>query len=445
MPEKKTKRPVGSRKALSTDLLIIGGGAAGTAAAFAARNTDPSMRIVMISDEKWTQYSAPALPDYLSGELTRDKLMVRTKEDYENAGIVLYGGDPVEEVDAAKHRAATKGGMVFEWKKLIFAIGSFPIRLRKMQGTDLPGNFVNKTIDDIDAILAYGGKRAVVVGSGAIGLEGSMALKARGFEDVVMVEALDWLSPKSLDRETSDELTHALEGFGVRVLTGEAVQGVLGKEKVEGVVTSKREIPCDLILWGIGMRQDTALAVKSGVELGELGGIRVDEHMQTNLPDVYACGDCIESFDRLSKKPAAHLFWEPAQRSGMVAGENCAGMDTEYNGSVAVFLTHKGGLAIVGFGKTEADIAADRRHVITDRRGKVYRRLLFEDGVLVGAQMVNTIRDADLMLDYLQRNAVRREGSQSMVRPLSEEELSRMTVTDCIRRFRNERRTQLKY
>ena len=441
MPEKETK----AKRSIRRDLLIIGGGSAGTAAAFAAKKADPKLKVTILTNEHWTEYSAPALPDYLSGELGREKLMVRTKKDYEEAGIELVTGNPVTEVDAAKKRAVTENGKIYSWKDLIFATGSFPIQLKKMQGTQLPGNFVTKTIDDIDAILAYGGKTAVVGGSGAIGLEGSMALKARGFARVVMVEALEWLSPRSLDRETSDELIRALESFGVEVLTGEAVQGVLGETKVEGVVTSKRTIPCDLILWGIGMRAETTLAEKTGVELGELKGIRVDRHMRTNLPHVYACGDCVESFDRLGGKPAMHLFWEPAQRGGNVAGENCAGLDSEYNGSTAVFLTHKGGLAIVAFGKTESEIEEESRTVITDRKGKQYRRLLFEDGVLKGAQMVNTIRDADLLLDYLQKNAVKREGVCSLVKPIPKEELSSMTVSGCIRCLRNERRAQLKY
>lgn len=424
------------------DLLIIGNGAAGNSAAFAARKAAPEMSIMIFGKENYTEYSAPALPDYLSGELTREKLMVRNPEDYQENDIELHLNDPVDRIDTGGKKVITVSGKEFTYDKLIIATGSFPIQLRRMEGTGLPGNFVTKTIDDIEAILSYGGKSAVIVGSGAIGLEGSMALKARGYEKVTMVEALEWLSMKSLDKETSDELASALESFGVEVLQGESVQGVTGTDKIEGVITSKRTIPCDIILWGIGMRADTELAKSSGIQLGELGGIQVDDHMRTNVTDVYACGDCVESIDKLSGKSAMHLFWEPAQRGGAIAGENAAGGDKAYNGSTAIFLTHKGGLSITAYGKTETSLSGQSNKVLVERKGKAYRRLLFEDGMLVGAQMVNTMADNDLLLDYIERNAVNRENTFSTCKPI--DNLDELTVRDVIIYLRKERRAVLK-
>ncbi|MBQ7175363.1 MAG: NAD(P)/FAD-dependent oxidoreductase [Lachnospiraceae bacterium] len=420
------------------DLLIIGSGAAGTSAAFAARRADPGLSVLIIGKENRTEYSAPALPDYLSGELELDKVMVRTKEDYDREGIRLHLNDTVARIDPKKRVVKTESGKSFRYENLILATGSLPIQLRRMKGTDLPGNFVMKTVGDIDAMIAYGGKNAVVVGSGAIGLEGSMALKARGYKKVTMVEALDWLSPKSLDKAMSDELTANLNAFGIEVLAGEAVEGVIGETKVEGVVTSRRTIPCDIILWGIGMRPDVELAKTTGIELGELGAVRVDDRMRTNVPHIYACGDCIESVDKLSGKPAVHLFWEPAQRGGTVAGLNCAGLDKAWGGSVAVFLTHKGGLSIVGFGKTEAELDPLKGLVLEERKGKVYRRLHFEDGLLCGVQMINTLDDVDLLFDVITKNALERDRKCRLVK--KPEHLDEMTITDVIYWLRKERR-----
>ena len=424
------------------DLLVIGNGAAGACAAFAAREVDPDIKITIFGKETYAEYSAPALPDYLSGELTKSKLMVRTEQEYKDKNIELVLDDEVVKINSKSKKVLLKSGTEYSYNNLILATGSFPIQLRRMKGTGLPGNFVTKTIDDIDAILAYKGKRAVVVGSGAIGLEGSMALKARGYKDVTMVEALDWLSPKSLDKKTSDELTKALNGFGVEVLAGEGVQGVTGRKKVTGVITSKRKIPCDLILWGIGMRADTELAKNSGIELGELGGVKVDDHMRTNIPNIYACGDCVESVDKLSGKPAMHLFWEPAQRGGTIAGQNAAGLDKAYNGSIAIFLTHKGGLSICCFGKTELALEGENTKIIEEKKGKAFRRLLFEDGMLVGAQMVNTMADHDMLLDYISRTAVIRDNTYQVNKPI--EGLDGMTVRDVIKYLRKERRAVLK-
>lgn len=424
-----------------TDVLVIGSGAAGNCAAFAARRADPALRVTILGREGRAEYSAPALPDYLSGELPAKKLMVRAPEEYASENIQALLEEAVTEVRPEEKTVRTASGGVYSYEKLIFATGSVPIRLRKMEGTGLPGNFVMKTMDDVEAMAAYPGKRAVVVGSGAIGLEGSMALKARGYESVTMVEALEWLSPKSLDVETSDKLTEALNGFGVEVLTGEAVEGVLGEERVTGVKTSRRTIPCDLILWGIGMRPEVALAKACGVETGPLGGIRVDSHMRTNLPDVYACGDCVESADRLSGEPALHLFWEPAQRGGTVAGENCAGLDKRFDGSTAIFLTHKGGLSVTAFGKTR-EALGDRGLVLEENRAGRYRRLLFEDGKLAGAQMVNTMEDVDLLLNELQRNAVIRENAWDLRKPVPG--LEEMSVLSYLDHLKRERRVMVK-
>ena len=432
------------------DLLIIGNGAAAGSAAFAAREENPAMSILVIGKETYPEYSAPALPDYLSGELPLDKVLVRRLEEYKAAKIQTHLGDGAASLEPGKKRVRTASGKLFSYDKLIIATGGFPIQLRKMPGTGLPGNFVLKAIDDIDGMIAYPGRRAVVVGSGAIGLEGSMALKARGYEEVTMVEALPWLSMKSLDERTYDELTAALERMGVKVLAGEGVEGVIGEEKVEGVKTSKREIPCDLIIWGIGVRPDVAFAQAGGVELGTTGGIKVDAFMRTSLPDIYACGDCIESTDKLTGNPALHQFWEPAQRGGELAGRLCAaeiaGRASEglhgYSGSVAIFLTHKGGLSIVAFGKTEAGLAEGKGRVVEESRRTTYRRLLFEGGKLVGAQMIGTLEDVDLLLDAVEKTALVRPGTWDLTPtvPLADD----TTVTECIAYLRKERRAPVK-
>ena len=419
-----------------TDILILGNGAAGSSAGFAAKKADPDLSVLVIGKETEPVYSAPALPDLLSGELTREKVIVRTWAEYEKAEVEFLCGEAVS-IDPEARIVKLSGGEDIAYRDLILATGSQPIQLRKMQGTGLPGNFVMKTMADIEAIASYGGKNAVVVGSGAIGIEGSMALKARGFERVTMVEALDWLSPKSLDKETSDQLKKALEGFGVEVLTGEAVQAVLGKEKAEGVVTSKRTIPCDLVLWGIGMRPDVQLAKDAGIALGETGGIHVDEYMRANMPHIYACGDCAESIDILTGQAALHLFWEPAQRGGIAAGVNAAGRKKVFQPSAAVFLTNKGGLSILALGKTEEQLADDP-YVLQEEKDGVFRRLLFEEGRLAGVQMLGTLEDADLLFAHIKKTAQRKKDAWDLTQPVPD--LEQISVQEAIWRLRKQRR-----
>lgn len=385
------------------DLLIIGNGVAGNNAALTAKRTDPNMSVMILSREAHTEYAAPALPDYLSGELTKEKILVNTFESYAKNGIQVRLNDDVVEIKSEEKVVRTASGAEYMYSKLIVATGSYPIQLRRMKGTNLPGNFVLKTIDDVDAMTAYPGKQAVVVGSGAIGLEGALGLKERGYEKVTIVEALDWINLKSFDRETADEVVKALQENGVEVLSGEAVEAVEGDDCVRAVRTSKRVIPCDLVLWGIGVRPRVDLAQKTGIALGELGGIEVDEHMRTNIPDIYACGDCTESTDRLSGQKALNLFWEPGARGGMVAGSNCAGVEREFNGSIARFLTYIGETSVVAFGKTEKDLEGTDYQLLEDRSHNTYRRILLREDRIQGVQMVNTMDGVNELLDQVQK------------------------------------------
>ena len=385
------------------DLLIIGNGVAGNNAALTARRINPSLSVMILGKETHPEYAAPALPDYLSGELTREKILVNTFESYAKHGIQVRLNDEVVEIRPEEKTVVTASGAEYEYGKLIVATGSFPSQLRRMKGTSLPGNFVLKTIDDVDAMVAYPGKQAVVVGSGAIGLEGALGLKERGYEKVTIVEALDWINMKSFDRETADEVVKALEENGLEVFSGESVEGVEGTDRVRAVRTSKRVIPCDLVLWGIGVRPRVDLAQKTGIALGKLGGIEVDSHMRTNIPDIYACGDCTESTDRLSGEKALNLFWEPGARGGMVAGANCAGEDREFNGSIALFLTYIGETPVVAFGKTEKDLEGTRYQVLEDRSHHAYRRVLLHKDRILGAQLVNTMDGVNELLDQVQK------------------------------------------
>ena len=225
----------------------------------------------------------------------------------------------------------------------------------------------------------------------------------------------------------------------VKIINEDTVTELVGDDYVKDVITAKGYgFDTDMVIVSSGVIPEVDLAREAGIMLGITGAIKVNSRMETNIPDIYACGDCIESVDKLSGKPAMHLFWEPAQRGGTVAGLNCAGLDKAWGGSVAVFLTHKGGLSIVGFGKTEAELDPLKGFVLEERKGKVYRRLHFEDGLLCGVQMINTLDDVDLLFDVITKNALERDRKCRLVKQL--EHLDEMTVTDVIYWLRKERR-----
>ena len=390
------------------DLIIVGSGISSYHTALSARNANADMSILIVSAETDVTYSAPSLPDYISGHITRDKVFVAQKETFTEKGIDLCMGERVTAGDAEKKLLTTDKGNSFTYDKLVLATGSVPIQLRRMQGTSLPGNHVLKTVDDADALATAQVKKAVVVGSGAIGLEGASSLKERGVEDVTLVEALPWLNPKSFDKKASDYMVASLEEIGIKVVTGEAITSVEGTDCVTGVHTEKGFYPCELVLWGIGMRPITDLAASMGVELGSFGGVKVDSLMRTNLKDVYAVGDCTEPYDLFFRKEMPNMLWRTATEQGMLVGEMIAtGEEPEegYEGAKLLFLTYVGEAVACAYGHTEGSLQGQKYTVLEDCQKHTYRKVILQKNKIVGFQMVNTLEGANELYAQMLKDA----------------------------------------
>ena len=329
-------------------VVVIGNGIGGFSAASTIRHLDDRCDVTIISSEKTPLYSACALPDYISGEISREHVFVKSAQDYERAGIRPLFGFEVKEIDPVARKVRMDDGASLPFDKLVLATGSEAIIL----GDRKRGVFKLRTLKDADDILSHGGKMAVVVGAGPIGIEIGIALQSRGY-GVTIVEMMDNVLPLGLDEKGAGKVKSILEEHGIGVFNGERSEKILGKDQVEGIVTNKREMECDTLVWAVGMRPRVDLARQIGMKIGDKGGIRVDPHMETSIPGIYACGDCVESNDVLTGEPYPSLFWHNANRQGSVVARNCAGLAVEYPGSqtilnVDVFANH-----VAGFGFTE--------------------------------------------------------------------------------------------
>ena len=248
----------------------------------------------MISDEKEPLYSPCAFHKYLAGEMESQKLFLKKVEDYSREGIRIIWGKKVGGVDPTAKEVCIEDRRI-RFDKLILATGSkalFP----PIKGVDKRGVFALKTMDDVRSIFHYPARKVVVVGSGPIGIEAAAAFRRRGLE-VTLIEILNRLMPRLFDEAPSSFLREIIEGLGIRVLTGEKAEAILGNGAVQGIATDRREIGCDLVVMGAGVRPNSELAKKVGLEIGSLGGIKTDDYMMTTTENIYACGDCIESKD----------------------------------------------------------------------------------------------------------------------------------------------------
>lgn len=312
-------------------IVIIGAHAAGVDAASAARKTDRTAEITLITDEKHAGYSRCGLPFVIGGHiLSFSDLIVFPPGYFQMMKLSLKTETRVTKIDVGKKAVATvnKAGQTEEipYDSLIIAVGASaftpPIKGREKQGI-IP----LRTIEDgqrIDQAVREGAKKAVVMGAGLIGLETAVALQERGL-NVTVVEMLPQVLPAMLDADIAKIIQEMLEQKGIRILTNKPVEEFLGAEKVTGIMAGGEQINADLFVSAFGVRANTQLAVDAGITQGETRAIKTNSRMETNIKDVYAVGDCAESIHIVTHKPALQQLGTVAVRHAKVAGINAAG------------------------------------------------------------------------------------------------------------------------
>lgn len=364
-------------------VVVIGNGAAGNSAAAAIRQEQSTWEILLVSKEPEPGYSACALPDCLADWVPRTSLFFMDEAAYQRLNITTLFGTEVMGLNTKENELVLADGKL-NYDRLILAAGSRAF-IPPVKGANLPGNFILKSLQDMDAISEHKASRVVVIGSGNIGVETAEALEIQGCQ-VTIIEMLERIMPKVFDTKPSELLRSALENKGIQVLTGEKVLEINGEKEVTGVVTDQRNIPCDTVIWAVGVRQNVELGKQAGLKIGPLGGIQVNSRMETNQKGIYACGDCIESFNLLSGKPELSLLWPSAKRQGEIAGKNCAGCSVYYEGSFSLVVEEIYNISCVSMGST-TDLLDDSDLQIIEKEspGKYYR-VLVKSGEIVGFQ-----------------------------------------------------------
>ena len=373
--------------------VVIGNGIAGVSAACTIRKYNKEAKIMIVSKEPHPTYSPCLLPNYLSGEISREKVFVRELSDYSEDHIQLIPSERAVSVDIERKNIVLQTGSI-GYDKLIIATGSKPT-LPSIKGIDRKGVFTFKSIEDADSIAKWKGSTAVVVGSGPIGVEASLVLKKRGYR-VLLIEILNRILPQMFDEYPASLMKKALEENGIDPANRERVVEVLGEEQVEGVVSDRRKIKCDTVILATGMRPEREFAVGI-LEVGALGGINVNVRMGTNVPDIYACGDCAEAPSLIDGRPILSLLWHNARLQGQVAGSNAAGIPSVYPGSLPIAAVNVFGLRAVSIGSTGEGTGSGHK-IIEARRNGDYRRLVLSGEMLVGVQSLNWDEDLGFFL-----------------------------------------------
>lgn len=313
--------------------LILGNGAAGFNAAKAIRERDKTGSIVIVSNEPYAAYNRPMLTKAIVSGLEADQIAIADKGWYEENRIYQMLGRTVTAVDMKAREALLDNGGKLYFTKLIYALGS-ECFIPPIKGSDKSQVVAIRRLDDVRRLekLMADGKNAVVIGGGVLGLEAAWELKKAGLS-VTVLEAAPMLMGRQLDADFGELLKKIAADSGVTIHTGVTVSAISGEERVTGVALADgREFPADLVVVSAGVRANVGLAKEMGLEIGR--AVMVNERMETNLPGVYACGDCAEY------KGVNYAIWPEAMEQGKTAGANAAGEATEYQAVPAALTFH---------------------------------------------------------------------------------------------------------
>ena len=316
-----------------TRIVVIGGGSAGTGAATMAIQTDRSLDVTLITEFEDIAYSPCGIPYAFAREVESfDKLFLQGKEFYAEMGLKLRTETLVERIDIARRVVTTQGGEDFPFDRLIICTG-WEYEVPDVPNVDLDGVIFVKNIRraiEIDKRLDSV-KRAVVWQSKPLGVELIDALPVRGIE-THLVDSGPWLMSEFTDPDVVKPLQdHLAEKFGVQYHFGTELRGFTGKDGcLTAVQTDKGDIACDAAFLVAPMKPSTKLAQSIGAKTGSTGGLVVDNHMRTNVPNVFAAGACIETMQGLMNIPVNLIPGTYAYTQGRLAGINAAGGDEAY-------------------------------------------------------------------------------------------------------------------
>ncbi|MEW6666317.1 MAG: FAD-dependent oxidoreductase [Thermodesulfobacteriota bacterium] len=362
--------------------LIVGNGAAGTTAAEHIRKQDKDGKITILTEEDMPFYYRVRLPEVISGELQEEKLLAKKEAWYKEQAIDLRLKTRVVGAESGPKALITGNGERFPYDTLLIAAGSRSF-IPPFKGADKQGVFALRSIQDARNISAWakGVERVVLIGGGLLGLEAGNALRKLG-KQVMVVEFFPRLLPRQLDVDGAKRLQSIMEGMGFSFRLGAKTQEITGEGRVEGVLLEGGEnLPGQMVIVSAGVRPAMDLVKPLGLDADK--GIKVDEHMRTSKPDIYAAGDVAEF------RGIPYGIWTAAMDQGKIAGINMAGGEAVYQGTTMANTLKVVGIDLASAGDIDAENKFECR-VVADE--KVYKKLVVDQNRIIGCIMLGDTR-----------------------------------------------------
>ncbi|TWI54056.1 nitrite reductase large subunit NirB [Halalkalibacter nanhaiisediminis] len=380
-------------------LVVIGNGMAGVRSVEEILNIQSSQfDIVVFGSEPHANYNRILLSSVLQGNTSIEATEINSREWYAEKRITLYSNEAVIKIERDQKLIRTNQNRVVGYDKLIIATGSTPFVI-PVPGSEKEGILSFRTIEDceklIEASKSY--KKAVVIGGGLLGLEAARGLLHLGM-NVDVVHLGDCLMERQLDRTASTLLQHELEKQGMHFLLNKATEEIIGGKRVEAVrFKDGSEVEADLVIMAVGVRPNIQLAIDSGLETNR--AIIVNDHLQTSDPDIYAVGECVEH------RGMVYGLVKPLYEQGReLAKHICEKPSRGYQGSVLSTQLKISGIDVFSVGEFHDDDNVKSVKIFDEVEG-IYKKVVFRDGIAIGAVLFGDTRDGSKLIDFIKKGA----------------------------------------
>jgi NAD(P)H-nitrite reductase large subunit len=365
--------------------VIIGNSAAAIGCIEGIRQVDKKGEITIISDEAHHTYSRPLISYLLKGKTDRQKMKYRPESFYDDNKVKTVFGKAVTKIDKNAKKVVLEDNREINYDKLLVATGSAPF-VPPITGLDTVTNkFTFMTLDDEIALekAITEDSRVLIVGAGLIGLKCAEGLHHK-VKSLTVIDLANRILPSILDETGSDIMKAHIESEGVEFILSDSIAELSASS---AILKSGNRIDFDVLVVAVGVRPNTKLVSDAGGEV--VRGIKTDELLQTNIPDVYAAGDCTESWDIASEENRILALLPNAYMQGECAGINMAGGEKPYKNAIPMNAIGFFGLHIITAGSYDGD-----EYIV--KGGKSYKKLITKDNLLKGYILIENIERAGI-------------------------------------------------
>jgi nitrite reductase (NADH) large subunit len=377
---------------MSESLVIVGNGMA--AAKLVERLSTRALgryAIAVIGEEPALAYNRVLLSSVLADEVAQTEIELKSQRWWRDRGVTVLYGDAATAIDRDIRRVRLASGATIPYSKLVFATGSRPIVL-PIEGRELAGVMTFRDLRDVDVLKGAGKCNAVVIGGGLLGLEAAYGLAKAGAK-VTVVHLMDRLMERQLDAEAAGMLKSAVEMKGIDVLLNAETARFAGHKTVERVeLKDGRSIPADIVVMAAGIAPNVALARTAGVSINR--GIVIDDGMQTDIPGLYAIGECAEHDGRCVG------LVEPAYEQAAVLADRLTGGTASYKGSTPATNLKVTGVSVFSAGDFTCG-AGTEQVLFRDPGLGLYKKLVIRNDRLIGAVLFGDTTDGLWYLDLI--------------------------------------------